>query len=95
MGLFDECNLFELTHPDFPGERLVACRNPQLAQRRAHKRQELLEATGTELEKVRQMVLRDRLEGAEAIRARAEKILKRYKVGRYYTLDVGDDVFDF
>ena len=47
MGLFDECNLFELTHPDFPGERLVACRNPQLAQRRAHKRQELLEATRT------------------------------------------------
>ncbi len=95
MGLFDECNLFELTHPDFPGERLVACRNPQLAQRRAHKRQELLEATRTELEKVRQMVLRDRLEGAEAIRARAEKILKRYKVGRYYTLDVRDDGFDF
>ena len=95
MGLFAERNLFELTHPDFPGERLVACRNPQLAQRRAHKRQELLEATRTELEKVRQMVLRNRLEGAEAIRARAEKILKRYQVGRYYTLDVREDGFDF
>ncbi len=44
MDLFDERNLVELTHPDFPGERLVACRNPQLAQLRAHKRQELLQA---------------------------------------------------
>ena len=95
MGLFDQRNLFELTHPDFPGERLVACRNPALAQRRAHKRQELLEATRTELEKVRQMVLRNRLEGAGAIRARAEKILKRYTVGQYYTLDIRDDGFDF
>ena len=95
MGLFDQRNLFELTHPDFPGERLVACRNPPLAQRRAHKRQELIEATRTELEKVRQMVIRNRLEGAEAIRAQAKKILKRYTVGRYYTLDIRNDGFDF
>jgi hypothetical protein len=45
LGLFDERNLFELTHPDFPGERLVACRNPELAKLRAHKRQSLLDAT--------------------------------------------------
>ena len=44
MGLFDERNLFELTHSDFPNERLVACRNHELAKRRALKRQELLEA---------------------------------------------------
>ncbi len=94
MGLFDQRHLFELTHPDFPGERLVACRNPLLAQRRAHKRQALIEATGAELEKVRQMVLRGRLEGAEAIRARARKILKRYAVGQYYTLDIRNDGFD-
>ena len=94
MGLFDRRSLFELTHPDFPGERLVACRNPLLAQRRAHKRQALLEATGAELETVRQMVLRGRLEGAGAIRARARKILKRYAVGQYYTLDIRDDGFD-
>jgi transposase len=95
MGLFDQRNLFELAHPDFPGERLVACRNPVLAQRRAHKRQDLIEATRTELEKVRRMVLRNRLEGADAIRARAEKILKRYSVGQYYRLDIRDDGFDF
>ena len=53
LGLFDERNLFEFTHPDYPGERLVACRNPELAQRRAHKRQALMEVTGKELEKVR------------------------------------------
>ena len=44
MGLFDERNLFEVTHPDFPNERLVACRNPELAERRRHKRRALLEA---------------------------------------------------
>ncbi|PYN14882.1 MAG: IS1634 family transposase, partial [Candidatus Rokuibacteriota bacterium] len=51
LGLFDERNLFELTHPDFPGERLVACRNPELAKLRTHKRQALLEATVKELAK--------------------------------------------
>lgn len=48
LDLFDERNLFELVHPDYPGERLVACRNPQLARRRAHKREALLEATPRE-----------------------------------------------
>ena len=52
MGLFDERNLFELTDPAFPEERLVACRNPLLAKRRAHTRQSLLEATTREFEKV-------------------------------------------
>ena len=56
MGLFDERNLFEVTHPDFPNERLVACRNPELAERRRHKRRALLEATCKELEKVCRMV---------------------------------------
>jgi hypothetical protein len=64
MGLFDECHLFELQHPDFPGERLVACRNPALAKRRAHKRTALLEATAGEFDKVRAMVVRGSLQGA-------------------------------
>ena len=54
MGLFDERNLFELTHPDFPGERLVACRNPELAKRRAHTRTSLLDATVNEVSIPRQ-----------------------------------------
>ena len=58
QALLDGRNLFELQHPDFPGERLVACRNPALAKRRAHKRTALLEATTGELDKVRAMVAR-------------------------------------
>jgi len=95
MGLFDERNLFELAHPDFPNERLVACRNPELAKRRAHKRQDLLEATCKELEKVRTMVERRRLDGKDAIRARVRTVLKKYKIGIYYKVDIRDDGFEF
>ena len=95
MGLFDERNLFEVTHPDFPSERLVACRNPELAERRRQKRRALLEATCKELEKVYRMVGRGRLQGTENIRAAVEKLLNNYKVGSYYRLDIRDDGFDF
>jgi hypothetical protein len=61
MGLFDERNLFELIHPDFPQERLVACRNPSLARRRTAKRDSLIEATTAELNKVKKMVVGKRL----------------------------------
>jgi transposase len=94
-GLFDERNLFELTHPDFPGERLVACRNPELAERRARKRTSLLEATRRELDLVSRMVNRGRLRGKEAIGTEVKKILKQYKVGQHYTVDIRDDGFDF
>jgi transposase len=95
MGLFDERNLFELTHLDFPGERLVACRNPELAKRRAQKRQSLLEATVKELETVRRMVGQGRLHGQSDIGARVRKVLEPYKVAKYYQLDIRDDGFDF
>ena len=95
MGFFDERNLFELTHPDFPGERLVACRNPALANRRTEKRKSLLEATVQELEKVRRMVRQGRLLGKDAIGLRVGKVLDKYKVGKHYTLDIRDDGFDF
>jgi len=95
MGLFDERNLFELTHPDFPGERLVACRNPELAQRRAAKRRALLKATTKELEQICRMVSRGRLHGSEAIDTQVRKVLKPYKIGKYYTVDIRDDGFDY
>ena len=95
MGLFDERNLFELTHPDFPGERLIACRNPELARRRTAKRISLLEATTRELERVSCMVSRGRLHGKEAIGTQVRKILKQYKVGKHYTVDIHDDGFDY
>jgi transposase len=95
MGLFDERNVFELTHPDFPGERLVACRNPELAIRRAEKRKRLIEATAKELHKVRRMVERGRLHGQDAIGVRVGKVVNKYKLAKHYTLDIRDDGFDF
>jgi hypothetical protein len=61
LDLFDERSLFELEHAEYPGERLIACRNPQLAKLRAHKRGALLEATQKELQKVRSSVASGRL----------------------------------
>ena len=95
MSLFDERNLFELEHPDWPGERLIACRNPELAARRRAKREALLEATAGELEKVRRMVGRGRLYGKKTIGDRVAKVLGGYKVGKHYTVEVRDDGFDY
>ena len=95
MGLFDERNLFELKHPDFPGERLVACRNVELAHRRAIKRESLLKATVKELDKVRGMVKRGRLSGKKEIDARVRAILKKYRIGKHFDLDIREDGFNY
>ena len=95
MDLFDERNLFELQHPDFPDERLVACRNPALAKRRAHKRTALLEATTGELDKVRAMVVRGSLQGAATIGVRVGKVLNKYKVAKHFDLAIDEAAFDF
>jgi transposase len=95
MGLFDERNLFEFIHPDFPGERLVACRNHELAHRRAFKRQSLLDATAGELDKVRGMVARGRLRGQDKIGVRVGKVLNKYRMGKHFELDIRGDAFDF
>jgi hypothetical protein len=95
FGLFDERNLFEVTHPDFPGERLVACRNPQLALLRAHKRQSLLQATFRELENVRGMISRGTIKGKAAIGVRIGKIVDKYKMSKHVVLDIRDDGFAF
>jgi transposase len=95
MGLFDECNLFELTHPDFPGERLIACRNAELAQRRSIKRKKLLGATVKELDKVGRMVLRGRLTGKKEIEPKVLNVLKKYKIRKYYKIDIREDGFDY
>jgi hypothetical protein len=95
LGLFDERNLLELTHPDFPGERLVACRNPQLAQRRAHKRQELLHATAAELDKVRLMVQRKRLRGTDKIGVRVGRVVDKYKMAKHFELTIEAQRFAF
>ena len=75
LGLFDERNLFEFSDPKYPDERLIACRNPQLAKLRAHKRQALLEATRLELDKIRDRGARGALEGAAAIGVKLGRVL--------------------
>src|SRR5260370_18250581 len=80
MDLFDERNLLELSSPDYPGERLVACRNEALARLRAHKREELLAATERHLEKIKARVDAGKLSGQDAIGVRVGKIINQYKV---------------
>ena len=97
MGLFDERNLFEMTHPDYPGERLVACLNPELRKLRGHKRRSLLDATSRELEKVRTMVQRGRLKGKDQgeIGVRVGEVINKYKMAKHVVLDIRDSFFDF
>jgi hypothetical protein len=95
MSLFDQANLAEITHPDYPGERLVACRNPALAAERARKRLALLEATDTELAKIVNAVNAGRLAGAGKIGIRVGKGIGRYKMAKHYRLDITDDRFAF
>ncbi|MGH8202665.1 MAG: IS1634 family transposase [Steroidobacteraceae bacterium] len=95
LGLFDQRSLFELAHLDYPGERLVACRNPELAKLRAHKRQALLEATQRELEKVRASVAAGRLKGKDKIGVRVGRVVNKYKVAKHFELTIEEQRFDF
>src|SRR5450631_4095914 len=95
MSLFDQVNLAEITHPDYPAERLVACRNPALATERARKRLALLDATDTELAKIVAAADAGRLGGAGKIGIRVGKVIGRYKMAKHYTLTITDDAFAF
>ena len=95
MGLFDVRNLFEITHPDYPNERLVVCRNEARGRLRAHKREALLAATREELERVRAMVERGRLRAAGKIGLRVGKVLHKFKMAKHFELDIGERHFSF
>ena len=95
LGLFDERNLIELDSPDYPGERLVACRNPELARLRAHKREALLLATEHNLEKIKARVDATKLAGADEIGLRVGKLINQYKVAKHFELAIGDASFTF
>jgi len=95
LGLFDERNLLEISHPDYPGERLVVCRNPLMAERRVRTRQSLLEATQRELLQVQGMVGRGRLQGKAKIGLRVGRVVNKYKVAKHFELEIRDDGFDF
>jgi Transposase DDE domain len=95
MSLFDERNLAEVSHPDFPDERLVVCRNPELAKLRCTKRLDLLDATTKELDKVVRMVERGRLRGKDNIGVRVGRVINKYKVAKHFVLDIQDRAFAF
>jgi hypothetical protein len=95
LGLFDERNLLELSSPDYPGERLVACRNPQLAKLRTHKRQELLVATERNLDKILARVNAGKLVGCDKIGLHVGKVINQYKVAKHFELAIGDNTFTF
>ena len=99
LSLFDETNLAEITSPQFEGERLVVCRNPQLAAERARKREDLLAATERELDTVRKMVSgpRGSLRNAHAgkIGQRAGRVINKYKVAKHFELQIADSSFSY
>ena len=94
-SLFDTQNLCEITHPDYPGERLVACKNPFLADERARKRQALLTATEADLDKVRASVQAGRLRDPAKIGLRAGRVLNRHKVAKHFSLEIQEGSFSF
>lgn len=95
--LFDDLNIAEIQSPDFPGERLIVCRNHQLAKRRAHKREELLESTERLLEEIKQATVRSRapLRGKDKIGLRVGKLVNRYKVAKHFQIEIEDDRFSW
>jgi transposase len=95
LGLFDERNLLELSSPDYPDERLVACRNPELAKLRAHKREELLCATEKNLEKIKTRVTAGKLTGQDQIGVRVGQVINQYKVAKHFALTIDATAFTY
>src|SRR6478752_3903293 len=95
MSLFDAQDLAEISHPEYPGERLIACRNPALAAERARKRAELLDATEADLAAIAERVAAGRLTGAGRIGETVGKIIGKYKVGKHFERRITDTSFTY
>ncbi len=97
VSLFDERDLAEISSPDYPGERLIVCRNPLLAEERKRKREALLQATEKELEKVAAATRRVKrpLRGKDRIGLRVGRMLGRFKMGKHFKLDIMDERFAY
>lgn len=97
MSLFDQANLAEVASPDYPGERLVVCYNPLLADERARKREDLLQATEKLLDRIAQAVMRQNRTPltAEKIGLKVGKVLNRYKVGKHFLLTITEGHFEW
>ena len=91
LSLFDEVNFLELTHPDYPNERLVACRNPLLAIERARKREALLSSSEAAVAPLIARVRSGRLKGRDEIALRLGKVLNRFKMEKHFVTDIADD----
>ena len=97
LSIFDQQDLAEVTSPDFPGERLVVCRNPLLAQERSRKREALLCSTEKELEKIAQATQREkrRLKGKDKIGVRVGKVINRFKMAKHFNLEIIEESFSY
>lgn len=95
LELFDQRNLVEIESPDFPGERLVVCRNPALAAERSRKRQALLQATEDDLRTLQARVQAGRIKDADKIALRAGRLVNRKKMAKHFILDIGPGHFAF
>jgi transposase len=97
LDLFDERDMAGITSPEYPGERLMVCRNPELARRRAHKREELLVATERDLAAIQARVGRSRnpLCGKAEIGLKVGEVLNRHKMAKHFELTIGEHSFDF
>ena len=95
LGLFDEKNLFAFSSPDYPDERLVACRNPELQKRRARKRQDLIASTKRELDKIQEAVRSGRLSGKAEIGLRTGRVINKYKVAKHFKVEIETSSFHY
>src|SRR5215210_6714594 len=95
LSLFDEHNMAEITAPDYPGERLVVCRNPLVAADRARKREDLLVATERGLQQIAERVARGTLRGADQIGLAVGPAAKRYRMKKHFDLAITDTSFSF
>ena len=97
LSLFDQTDLVEIRSDAYPGERLMVCRNPLLAEERARKREELLRATEALLDPIVAAASREkrRLKGADKIGVRAGKVVGKYKMAKHFDLDIEDDAFGY
>ncbi len=97
LTLFDTRDMASITSPDFPGERLVVCRNPDLAAERSRKREDLLVATEKDLARIKAAVgrKRDPLRGTAEIALAVGEVLNAHKMKKHFDLDITDDAFSF
>jgi hypothetical protein len=91
LGLFDESDLAEFSHPDYPDERLIACRNPLLAEERTRKRNELLAATEEALAPLVVAVLAGRLAGSDKIGLKVGKVINKFKMAKHFEVVIGEN----